>query len=553
MRGRMRRGLTVCVLGTVLVAVSALVTRHTLTQVCSISDHWFETSNGNWIYSRLYVPIPRPPAPVPGIVVAHGYMANLAMVELPLVRPLVRRGFVVLSLDRHGHGRSGGRLWPPPPRPHIRLQDFDPGLQAGIQFLRTQVAVHPMQIGVVGHSDGSRAVIMAACADWSIGATVAISGTLHPLDWVNEIVPKNLLLLYGADERFEPAGDKHILFKRATGGHAASPGELVGNLTAGDARMLVIIPGAGHLTALFSPAAVRQATEWLTQSFPAAPVRKAALPERSPPCAWLIVGVAGALLVMTGIVAALPGPSADIAPLPCAAARAGAWRWLVYRGILFELAIAAGARIAQLVDSMLAWVPLDGTHWFVALPWGVFIGVCVTTPLALVTPAHWRDAYGRVQRLGWKRCSRGVGLGVLLGALEMITLSVAVRGWYEGLSSPAKLVAFGILFPAFFAPLVGLDVWARAVLPAGLALSPCVERGAMLLILAVAPCVFLTAGLPLWPGIVYVPYYVTAVELGGGVLLFASRSLYTRPFAGASALGVIAAWTAAVACPFVLI
>lgn len=587
---RVRRGLTVCALGVALITVSVLVARHALTQVCAVSDHWFETSGGTWIYGRLYVPTPPPLAPVPGIVVAHGYMANLAMMELSVVRPLLQRGFVVLGLDRRGHGRSGGRLWPPPPPPHIRLQDFDPGLHAGVQFLRTLPAVDPTQVGLVGHSDGSRAVIMAACADWSIGATVAISPTLHPLDWVNDIVPKNLLLLYGTEERFQPAGDKDILFKRATDGRAASPGELVGSLTAGDARLLVTIPGAGHLTALFSPVAVRQTTEWLTQSFPAAPVRKAASPEQSPPYAWLIVGLAGAWLLVAGIIATLPGSPAEVAGFLAwhpstgsgraekgdndivtttaqfrlaetgfsnastvsSAASAPAWLaafWLVYRGALFELAVAAATRIAQMVDPMLAWVPLDGTHWFVTLLWGIFTGLCATTPFALVTTAQWRDAYGRLRSLGRRRCLHGIGLGILLGFAEMVAISAAITGWYEGFPSPAKLVALSILFPVLFAPLLGLEMWLRAVLPAGLAPSPRVERGVATLVLAFAICVFLSAGLPLWPGIVYVPYYLTAVELGVGVLLFATTSLCTRPFAGASALAVVATWVAVVACP----
>jgi len=544
-----RRAIICGIVGVALIAVSVAATRHSLTDLCSVSGHWIKARDGTRIYARLHVPLRLPFDPAPGILVTHGYMANLGMVEEPLVRPLVAAGFVVLSLDRHGNGWSGGRLWAAPPS-RVRLQDFDPGLAEGIQFLRAQPHVDPLRIGLVGHSDGSRAVIMAACADWSIAATVGVSATGHPADWMNEIVPKDLLLLYGSEDRFVTPADREVLMTRATDGHPPRPGELVGDVSEGDARLLMTIPGAGHVTALFSPLTVREAIDWLTRSL-SVPVARESVAALRPPYFWLAVGLGGALLVMAALVLVLSDQVDDLEAVEAAppVAVGQTLLWLILRVTLFGAGVFSATFIARLIDPLFTWVPLDGAHWFVALPWGVFIGACVTASPGLATSAHRRDAYQRFRSLAWSGCPRGASLGVLVGFVEVLAVSAALIGWYEAFPSPTKVLALVICFPIFFVPCAGIEIWLRAVLPAGLTLSRRAEQAASAVVLLAALCLFLSAGLQPWPAITYIPYYLTAGELCLAIPLLAHRSLHKHTFVGAAALAFVGSWVATTVCP----
>jgi dienelactone hydrolase len=458
------RAVVLVLAGAALIAIGLRASNGPFVGKIAVSDHWLHTADGTSIYARLYVPVPPPSVPVPGVVVAHGYMANLGMVELPLVVPLVRQGLVVLSLDRLGHGRSGGELWPRPPRVS-RLQDFDPGLQRAIRYLRSQPFVDGSRIGLIGHSDGSRAVIMAACADWSIAAAVAISSTLHPVDWVNDVVPKDLLLIYGTDERFVTPADEETLFMRATDGHRPDPGVLLGNLTAGDAREMLLVPGVGHVSALYSERVVERALQWLDQALTVQHPGK--YRPMVPAFRGLAISLAGWLLFGTGLLVLLRGQRQD-------AMHAGSVRvsvpvfWGIYRVGLFLAAVACGTRVAKLIDPILRWVPLEGAHWFVALPIGLCGALCVTAPLGLLPPSSWRAVRERWAWLTWSRCLRGAAGGIFVAVTLLAALGVALTGWYEAVPAPAKLLAFAICLPAFFIAALSLELWTRQILPAGL-------------------------------------------------------------------------------------
>jgi hypothetical protein len=74
-------GIACGVFGAALITAGVTATRRTVTAICSISDHWIEARDGTYIHARLYVPRSLPVDPVPGIIVAHGYLPNLGMLD----------------------------------------------------------------------------------------------------------------------------------------------------------------------------------------------------------------------------------------------------------------------------------------------------------------------------------------------------------------------------------------------------------------------------------------------------------------------------------------
>lgn len=98
---------------------------------------------GYRISAYLYTPkTVSPQKPAPGVLVVHGlnnekkYMSNVAL-------ELARRGFVVLSMDQPGHGRSSGANY-----------DNGGGAVGGLKYLRSLPIVDKENIGLIGMSQG---------------------------------------------------------------------------------------------------------------------------------------------------------------------------------------------------------------------------------------------------------------------------------------------------------------------------------------------------------------------------------------------------------------
>lgn len=231
---------------------------------CGVEDIQLELSDGTAIRARLYLP-PQVQSPeLPAVVVSHGYLANLGFMEIPWAADLTHLGIVALFLDRRGHGWSEGQWWSRPP-----TGDYDRGrtdLAEAVAHLRTQVpVVDPERIGIIGHSDGGTAAIVEASLDWNIRTTIALSASAAPWELVNHVVPQDLLLLYGTEDGFVLHDTDVMLISNATRGYLEGPG-IYGHLDDGSARRLIEVPGAGHVTLLYSAAARREALQWLRRS-----------------------------------------------------------------------------------------------------------------------------------------------------------------------------------------------------------------------------------------------------------------------------------------------
>lgn len=125
-------------------------------------DVWLDGPNGRKLHGWH---VPRP-GEAPAVVVLHGWGGN-ASVMLPLARPLNHAGFHAFFLDARGHGHSEAD-------DHASMLRFAEDLEIAIDWLVQQPRV--ASIGVIGHSIGAGATILAASRNRTIDAVVSVSG-----------------------------------------------------------------------------------------------------------------------------------------------------------------------------------------------------------------------------------------------------------------------------------------------------------------------------------------------------------------------------------------
>lgn len=114
--------------------------------------------------------------PLPAVVVLHGW-GSAATDLLPAAPDLLAAGLPVLYLDARGHGRSD-------PVDFMSMPRFAEDLDTAIAWLRQHPRIDPDRIGVVGHSVGAGACLLAASRDPRIGAIVAIAAMAHPAELI---------------------------------------------------------------------------------------------------------------------------------------------------------------------------------------------------------------------------------------------------------------------------------------------------------------------------------------------------------------------------------
>ncbi len=232
---------------------------------CSSGTVWLTLSDGTSLHARLHVP-PGGGVNLPAVVVIPGYLGNVGFVETPWAADLTHLGSVALFLDRRGQGHSRGAWWPPPQNDTRHLRELTPDIAAAVAYLRSRAPlVDPTRVALLGHSDGGTGAIVAASADWELAATVALSASVAPWEYVNHLAPRNLLLLYGGEDQFILAETDRLLIRAATRSYLDGEGQL-GSLLDGSARRLARVAGYGHVDLLYSSAARRAALEWLASA-----------------------------------------------------------------------------------------------------------------------------------------------------------------------------------------------------------------------------------------------------------------------------------------------
>jgi uncharacterized protein len=115
--------------------------------------------------------IPAGADPAPGVVLVHGWESSRDR-TLPHAQILHAIGMHVLTLDVRGHGANGPELLP------LSVGEYAEDTRAGVAALRARPEV--TRIGVLGHSMGAAGSLVAAAADPSIDAVVAVAAPADP-------------------------------------------------------------------------------------------------------------------------------------------------------------------------------------------------------------------------------------------------------------------------------------------------------------------------------------------------------------------------------------
>ena len=108
----------------------------------------------------------------PALVVMHGWGGNAEMM-LPLAAPLHERGYALLLVDARCHGQSDDDTFASLPR-------FAEDIDAALAWLAGQPEVDAARLGVIGHSVGAGAALLATSRRRDLRAVVSLAAFAHP-------------------------------------------------------------------------------------------------------------------------------------------------------------------------------------------------------------------------------------------------------------------------------------------------------------------------------------------------------------------------------------
>lgn len=402
-------------------------------QVCDV--RW-AGSGGTRMSALLYVPSGvTAEEPAPGILAVHGYI-NSRETQDGFAIELARRGFVVLAMDQTGHGYSD----PPAFRNGFGGPD-------GLAYLRSLDMVDQDNIGLVGHSMGGWAVLMAAAAFPEGYRSVVIAGSSTGTSGAPDATPddpRNLAIIFSEYDEFSglmwgtpvaarvPASDKLM---RAFG--TTDPveiGRVYGSVDEGSARVFHQ-PPTTHPANHFSRRAIGHAIHWFQTTLQGA----RPLPPDNQVWLWKEMGN---LLALTGMVLLLfPVGSlllgtrffGELAGEPTLARglRGGAW-WVA--ALLFVALPAATLFPFKTLGGAVpvsAFFPQSITNQVMA--WALMVG-CISATLF----AAWHflsgrkaggaaDPYGLTWagRMSWRKVGKSLLLAFLIALPAYLTLVVS--------------------------------------------------------------------------------------------------------------------------------
>lgn len=139
-------------------------------------DRRLRAADGSRLRAWLVLP-PTPPCPHrpgPAVVLTHGWGSHSGDL-LPVVPTLLDAGLSVLLLDARGHGRSD-------PVEFMSMPRFADDIEVALDELRADPRIDPDRLGLVGHSVGAGASLLAAARDPRIRAVVSLASLAHPAE-----------------------------------------------------------------------------------------------------------------------------------------------------------------------------------------------------------------------------------------------------------------------------------------------------------------------------------------------------------------------------------
>lgn len=216
----------------------------------------------------------------PVVLIGHG-LAGSGLIMRGYALTLAHAGYAAITWDFAGHGAN-----PQPLESFARQDVLVANAEQALDTAVRQGLVRGNRVAVLGHSMGSGMALAYGQVHPETAATIAVSPVGQP---VTPVLPHNLLLM---------AGTAEASFLESARQRLAEAGGAGGDPAQGTARRLIPIPAANHLTIIFSPLAMHSARDWLDATFGPQPDAQDYTDGR---IAWLLVGIAGALLAAAGL------------------------------------------------------------------------------------------------------------------------------------------------------------------------------------------------------------------------------------------------------------
>lgn len=237
--------------------------------------------------------------PAPVVVIAHGFAGSQPMMA-PFALALAQAGYLAVTFDFAGHGRN-----PVPMSGDVtRVDGTTRLLMDQAQAVAEAALALPEadgRLAWLGHSMASDIVVRLGIEEPRTGAVVAVS-MFSPA--VTAEAPPNLLAIAGEWEgRLLDEGLRAVRLVDP----AAGLGRTVGDPAAGTGRRAVAAPGVEHVGVLWSPAAAREARDWLNAAF-----GRTAAPPIAPRGGWTLLALAAAVALvwpLAGLMPAGPAPA----------------------------------------------------------------------------------------------------------------------------------------------------------------------------------------------------------------------------------------------------
>lgn len=335
------------------------------------------------------------PAPVPGVVIAHGF-AGSKQLMLGYAYTLAHAGYATVVFDFNGHGAN--------PAP-LEGRALSANIAAATSQLISQPEVDASRLALIGHSMGSGAVMTAGISELGrYSAVVAISPTAAD---VRPDAPANLLLMAGSLEPRFVANAESLL---------AQAGGISDDFAGRRARNLLVVPNAEHITILFRPESQRAALDWIGRTFGTA-TTTAYTDTR---IVWYGLHLVGWLLAVLGLAPLLRSGLGSLNAAPTGRRVAG----LLLGGAVATAVVALLPRVArvsgllgiQVGGAVAVWLLVGGLVW-----------------LLFNLPIH-------------RPAPTGILLGVLFLAFLVLAFGVmAQRVWVQWWPIPARLWRWPIL------------------------------------------------------------------------------------------------------------
>lgn len=162
---------------------------------------------------------PEVDAPVPGVLLLHGYSSSKEVLSNTMGVALAASGIASLSFDLPMHGRRDDEMFEEArTNPFGLLQHWKRALveaKDAIEWLAGHEAINPLRIGIVGYSLGSYIALQTAAAEKSIRCVVVAAGgdlpatpwtsmvrmVTDPLSSARKLKGRPLLVLHGISDR----------------------------------------------------------------------------------------------------------------------------------------------------------------------------------------------------------------------------------------------------------------------------------------------------------------------------------------------------------------